>query len=125
VRRRDSTFRLEKKTGTSLLVSKAGMMTEVRASDRCASPNFARSRPFSGSALYIGPKSDANPSKSQRRRKLSLQWHTLNENSALYNSEKLSEVSAVLVASRIAQLKVSDLHCLLGQHILVDMDMIF
>jgi hypothetical protein len=32
VRRRDiSTFRLEKKTGTSVAVSKAGMMTEVRA----------------------------------------------------------------------------------------------
>jgi hypothetical protein len=47
------------------------------------------------------------------------------ENSALHISEKLSEGSAVLIARHIAQLKVSDLHCLLGQCILVDMDKIF
>ncbi len=69
VRRRDiSTFRLEKKTGTSFSVSKAGMMTEVRASDRSLSRNFARSSFSSGSALYIGPKTDANPSESRPRR---------------------------------------------------------
>jgi hypothetical protein len=73
VRRRDiSTFRLEKKTGTSISVSKAGMMTEVRASDRHALRNFSSSRASRVSALYIGCQIDANPSESRPNLPLSL-----------------------------------------------------